>query len=649
MGYSPSQQAYAQSVGTASTQFTWIDVRDPTAQDVNYKIGTFWINTADETQWYLNSFSSAGGVVTANWVSIEGALNTLSDTAGTLVTPNNGDIQLFNSDGAISIVSDPGNNRIVFGLTGGGVAFDQINVDDFTAPGTDPVLPSGTGQLTITGGQIANASLANVIQTNSLAANTFTIQIQQAASAAATDSTKNGVAHFNSAQFTVDASGFVSLSGGGAAVDSFTPDSGTSPVVPNGSGNVAIQGQSTPNTSGIAVVGGLNALNLTMQSPFANDFTFYRANGSAGTRFLNATNDDLTATSDAVVRAITSGGDPYYASLITGTSEIATFGIDRSDSFKVKISRTSPSSGTDFAVFDPNGDITITPLSGSNGNIVLNPDGTGDVNINTGNLNVVRSDVGGDVIASIENTDNTNAGSDAVLLIETGGASSGDAYIAYQITGTTSWSAGVDNNDSDSYVISAAGALGTNNVTRVTPAGAYFLPTVPSTAITSGQVLVMNSTNGQVGTLTLTNGQLAIGSTGATPVAANITAGAGISIANGAGSITVSATGSGFAWADGSGAIAVVSNRGYFITATSTATLPASPTEGDAVSFIVDTTQILTIQATGTQVIRVGNTVSAAAGTCVSTLRGDAISLVYRSTGTAWIADGGPQGNWVVT
>src|ERR1700733_1125474 len=41
----------------------------------------------------------------------------------------------------------------------------------------------------------------------------------------------------------------------------------------------------------------------------------------------------------------------------------------------------------------------------------------------------------------------------------------------------------------------------------------------------------------------LTNGQLIIGSTGAAPQAQTLTAGTGISITNGAGSVTVSATG----------------------------------------------------------------------------------------------------------
>ncbi len=48
-----------------------------------------------------------------------------------------------------------------------------------------------------------------------------------------------------------------------------------------------------------------------------------------------------------------------------------------------------------------------------------------------------------------------------------------------------------------------------------------------------------------VSTAALTNGQILIGSTGAAPVAATLTAGAGIGIVNAAGSITISATAGG--------------------------------------------------------------------------------------------------------
>jgi hypothetical protein len=54
---------------------------------------------------------------------------------------------------------------------------------------------------------------------------------------------------------------------------------------------------------------------------------------------------------------------------------------------------------------------------------------------------------------------------------------------------------------------------------------------------------MVNSSTGVVSTAALTNGQLLIGSTGAAAVAAAITAGAGIAVTNGAGSISIAASG----------------------------------------------------------------------------------------------------------
>jgi len=146
--------------------------------------------------------------------------------------------------------------NITIDVAGGGTAIEQITVDNSTVPGTNPVLPL-TGNVTITGGQVSNASLANVIQTHSVAANSFAIQIQRATTAAATDSTKNGVSHFNSAQFTVDANGFVSTSGTGVP-NTITGDSGG--ALSPAAGNWNVLGLSGSKTSG-------SGSTLTVKSP----------------------------------------------------------------------------------------------------------------------------------------------------------------------------------------------------------------------------------------------------------------------------------------------------------------------------------------------------------------------------------------------
>lgn len=63
-----------------------------------------------------------------------------------------------------------------------------------------------------------------------------------------------------------------------------------------------------------------------------------------------------------------------------------------------------------------------------------------------------------------------------------------------------------------------------------------------------GVVISNTTTTGALAALTLTNGQIVIGSTSNPPAAGTITAGSGISVSNGANSITISATGGGVTW-----------------------------------------------------------------------------------------------------
>lgn len=126
-------------------------------------------------------------------------------------------------------------------LLGGGATF-QLNVDAHTAPGTDPVIPDGSGVIAITGAQVAAGTTTNVIRTDSLAANSLTIEIQRSSAQAATTIGANGVAHFKSTDFNVDANGFVSLVGGSIGVTSVGVQTGTNPVVPTAGGLVTING-----------------------------------------------------------------------------------------------------------------------------------------------------------------------------------------------------------------------------------------------------------------------------------------------------------------------------------------------------------------------------------------------------------------------
>ena len=101
-------------------------------------------------------------------------------------------------------------------LKGGGVnpALTSIVMD----AGTSPIVPNASGQMTFTGAQVATGVVgANVIRTDGTGVNTMAIQIQRTTTSGVSNVDLNGVCHFSSTNFTVDANGFVQFVGGSTA------------------------------------------------------------------------------------------------------------------------------------------------------------------------------------------------------------------------------------------------------------------------------------------------------------------------------------------------------------------------------------------------------------------------------------------------
>lgn len=75
-------------------------------------------------------------------------------------------------------------------------------------------------------------------------------------------------------------------------------------------------------------------------------------------------------------------------------------------------------------------------------------------------------------------------------------------------------------------------------------------------------------------------------------------------------------------------------NTGEFVTAAVTRTLPASAglADGDLFIYVCTTANALVIQAVSAQKIRIGNTISSAAGTITSTAIGDSVTLRFNAT-----------------
>lgn len=131
--------------------------------------------------------------------------------------------------------------------------------------------------------------------------------------------------------------------------------------------------------------------------------------------------------------------------------------------------------------------------------------------------------------------------------------------------------------------------MATNNAVNISAAGIVKYDgagTFTADTVTNHSVLVGGSSNA-ITSLALTNGQLPIGSTGADPSAATLTAGTGVSISNGAGSITINAAGGGLTWTVVTGTTqSMAVNNGYIANNAGvvTATLPATSAVGDVVA-----------------------------------------------------------------
>lgn len=284
-------EAFNPSFGTILAQWrslgpVVLSTVSPTSSDYRYPIGQVWVNTA--LSGTITGATNANpcvitspdhGLTTGATIIINGVGGMVELNGNeyiiTFLTPNTFSINtdstafgVYTSGGAWDssgndywVLVNVQNNVAFWSRLAAGSGVEQFNVDANTFPGTDPVVPDAINKaVTITGSQVATGVVGtNVIRTDSLAANTITIEIQRSTAVVATDITKNGVSHFNSGQFTVDGNGFVSLSGGGLAIDSIGVDAftapGTNPVAPNGSGQINITGaQVSTGTIGANVI-----------------------------------------------------------------------------------------------------------------------------------------------------------------------------------------------------------------------------------------------------------------------------------------------------------------------------------------------------------------------------------------------------------
>lgn len=239
------------SSGSAAAQWrsvgpVVVSASSPTAADYLYPEGQLWINNTAGSAWILVNLTGT----TATWEEVSsgvasGILTITGDVGGSISPDGSRNLNLRGTPGQINVVGNPATNTLTLSLAGGSQAVDSFQVDATTAPGTNPVLPDATGKVTISGAQVASGTTADVIQTNSIAANAYEIQVQRAASSAASNRDLNGVCHFDDGDFTVDSNGYVAILNSAlhrfVGVDASTPP-GTDPVGPDAAGTITVTG-----------------------------------------------------------------------------------------------------------------------------------------------------------------------------------------------------------------------------------------------------------------------------------------------------------------------------------------------------------------------------------------------------------------------
>jgi hypothetical protein len=193
-----------------------------------------------------------------------------------------------------------------------------------------------------------------------------------------------------------------------------------------------------------------------------------------------------------------------------------------------------------------------------------------------------------------------------------------------------------------------------------TPANAIGV-TTPGAVVFNGTIFVGETLpvpDGGTGVVTMTTAYAPVcagtTATGNLQVASTGLATAGFVLtSNGAAalpSFQASGGGSAFTWSDKSTSFSAVTQNGYFVTATATATLPTGPVQGDTVKVVANTTDIVTITADAGDLIQLGAILSTSGGSVATTgTSGNSVTLVFNAALSTWYNVDAPQGVWTVT
>jgi hypothetical protein len=238
--------------------------RPPTTSDhFNFTLGDEWLDlSANPHDWWklVNKTKTTG-----TWILMSagsGSIISLTGNSGGAVFPNtSGNVNVVGDGTTITIVGNPGTHTLTASLIGGGPSIQTINLQS----GGTPIAPTA-GAITFNGTTVTAGT--NPVQTFGTLPSTMDLRVQLSQAIASTDATKVGLSNFSSAQFGVDANGFVTLTGGsGPSLMTLSDDVGTS-ITPS-SGNIQLVGHINEqgSTKFSTVVAGTHLANINPMSP----------------------------------------------------------------------------------------------------------------------------------------------------------------------------------------------------------------------------------------------------------------------------------------------------------------------------------------------------------------------------------------------
>jgi hypothetical protein len=187
--------------------------------------------------------------------------------------------------------------------------------------------------------------------------------------------------------------------------------------------------------------------------------------------------------------------------------------------------------------------------------------------------------------------------------------------------------------------------MATNNAINLNATGITGydgVSTFNGSAVTQFSLLLGGANSHTIANLGVaTNGQLPIGSVGANPVLATLTAGSGITVTNGAGSITLASTGGGLTWTDVTGSTqAMTVNTGYTADSASlvTFTLPSTAAYGSVIAVVGKGAGLWKIAQNALQSVNFGILTSTVGtgGSLASTFQYDVVYLLCTVANTTF-------------